>query len=80
MTNFSKKLLGMKFASNAKVTKLLKSEASDLELAQASKTTKPYKEDAEFKSIVDGIIEKSTSTKIVEPKKSNSTRSGEPRR
>ena len=74
-------LTGFVFASNAKVTKLLKSEKStDAELAAAVKSTKAYKEDKNLQIGVAEVIAKAIGKTTPEPKKSSSGKVGEPRR
>lgn len=79
--NFVALLVGMSFAANSNVKKLLKSgKATDKELAAAATTTAPYKKDADFKKVVDDILNESDAPKAVEPTKSRTGRSGEPSR
>ena len=76
-------LLGMKFAANANVTKLLKKGgATDGELAIAVKTTKQYKEDGNLQVEVAKVIAGAENPKPEakpEPAKAQTTRSGERR-
>jgi hypothetical protein len=72
-------LTGFVFASNAKVTKLLKSEKStDAELAAAVKSTKAYKEDKNLQTVVSEVIAKAIGTSAPEPLKSKTAKEGEP--
>ena len=77
-------LLGMKFAASANVVKLLKKEdATDAELAIATKTTKAYKEDKNLQAEVAKVLANAVVPKpepVKEPERMNTYRSGEPRR
>lgn len=77
-------LMGMKFAANANVSKLLKKgNATDGELAIAVKTTKQYKESKELQAEVAKVIAGSETPKPeakAEPEKAQTSRAGEPRR
>lgn len=80
-TSFRALLLGFVFAANAKVTKLLKNEKStDAELAAAVKSTKAYKEDKDLQDAVAEVIANAIDKTTPEPAKSESGKSGEPRR
>ncbi len=76
-------LLGMKFAANANVTKLLKKDGvSDGELAVAVKTTKQYKENKDLQAEVARVIASAGTPKPEtkpEPEKAQTSRSGERR-
>lgn len=76
-------LLGIKFAANANVTKLIKKGgATDGELAIAVKTTKQYKEDKNLQAEVAKIIASAETPKPEakqEPEKARTFRSGERR-
>jgi len=76
-------LMGMKFAANANVTKLLKKgNATDGELAIAVKTTKQYKDSKELQAEVAKVIATAETPKPeakAEPAKTQTSRSGERR-
>lgn len=82
-SSFFTLLSGMKFAANANVTKLLKKgNVSDGELAIAVKTTKQYKENESLQAEVAKVIAGAETPKPEakpEPKKAQTTRSGERR-
>lgn len=80
MTAFQMYVENFKFAANAKVTKLLKSDkASDIEVAAACKTTKAYKESLGLRAKVDEVLAK-PAEKQPEPAQKQDPRMGESRR
>jgi len=76
-------LMGMKFAANANVSKLIKNgNATDGELAIAVKTTKQYKDSKELQAEVAKVIATAADPKPEakpEPVKTQTSRSGERR-
>ena len=80
MTDFRIYVNSFKFAANSKVSKLLKSgNASDVEVANACKTTKAYKENLSIRARVDEILAKPVE-KQPEPAPKQDQRMGESRR
>ena len=77
-------LLGVKFAASANVVILLKNEdATDAELAIATKTTKAYKENKDLQAEVAKVLANAvipTPEPAKEPERKSTYRSGEPRR